>query len=77
VNQTPQHSYPNSYQPGTNWATDEAWKILDALPPGRLTELERAYLAGLIAGTLLRCARRDQAAEIANSLLADTAVNRK
>jgi hypothetical protein len=48
------HTYPSKYPPGAHWAVDEAWKILDRLPPKRLTLIERAYLAGLIAGTLDR-----------------------
>jgi hypothetical protein len=48
------HKYPSNYGPGIHWSTDEAWKILDTLPPGVLSDEHRAYLAGLIAGTLTR-----------------------
>lgn len=48
------HTYPSRYPPGTNWAVDEAWAILDILRPGVLTLEHRALLAGLIAGTLVR-----------------------
>jgi hypothetical protein len=49
------HEYPDRYLPGMHWATDEAWEILDTfLPPGQLTLEQRSYLAGLIAGTLMR-----------------------
>lgn len=49
-----EHEYPPRYQPGTHWATDAAWEILDMLNPGRLTILERSLIAGLIAGRLIR-----------------------
>lgn len=48
------HTYPSHYKPGTHWATDEAWRILDTLPVGALASAQRAYVAGLIAGTLMR-----------------------
>ena len=57
----PVHTYPSDYPPGTNWATDEAWGILDTLKPGVLTEDVRCFLAGMIAGTLMRV-REDMAA---------------
>lgn len=47
------HTYPSAHQPGTHWATDEAWQILDILPVGQLTDDQRFMLCGLIAGTLM------------------------
>jgi hypothetical protein len=52
-----EHTYPSDYPPGTHWATDEAWHILDILTPGVLSDDVRAFLAGAIAGTLMRVAR--------------------
>jgi len=49
-----EHTYPSNYTPGTHWATDEAWKILDTLRPGALDAAARAFLAGMIVGTLMR-----------------------
>jgi hypothetical protein len=60
---TPEHTYPSDYPPGTHWATDEAWHVLDILTPGVLSDDVRAFLAGAIAGTLLRVARRQRNAE--------------
>lgn len=51
---TQTHEYPSEYGPGTHWATDAAWKILDTLRPGTLSVEVRAYLAGQIAGRLMR-----------------------
>jgi hypothetical protein len=48
------HEYPSDYPPGTHWAIDAAWEILDTLEPGRLTLDERSFLAGQIAGRLMR-----------------------
>ena len=58
------HTYPSLYPPGASWAFDEAWAILDALAPGMLDHETRAYVAGMIAGTLTRVvsvAREEQA----------------
>ncbi len=48
------HTYPSLYPPGTYWAVDEAWRILDELKPGVLSPDVRAYLAGAIAGLLMK-----------------------
>jgi hypothetical protein len=53
------HTYPSDYPPGTHWAVDEAWAILDMLAPGVLDADHRNFLAGMIAGTLERV--RDEA----------------
>ncbi len=53
------HTYPSLHPPGTHWATDAAWEILDALRPGRLELAERSLIAGMIAGRLMR--ERDEA----------------
>jgi hypothetical protein len=53
---TPQHPYPSNYKPGTYWAIDEAWKLLDNLPVGMLPDDYRFLLAGQIAGTLIKYA---------------------
>jgi hypothetical protein len=37
--------------------TDEAWHVLDILKPGVLSDDVRFFLAGAIAGTLMRVAR--------------------
>jgi hypothetical protein len=55
---TPQHTYPPDYPPGTHWAVDEAWGILDTLRPDAIHPDIRLLLAGMIAGTLVRI-RRD------------------
>jgi hypothetical protein len=49
-----EHEYPSSYPPGKHWAMDAAWGILDMLAPGRLTINERTFLAGIIAGRLMK-----------------------
>jgi hypothetical protein len=49
----PQHTYPPGYPPGRHWALDEAWAILDLVPPGVIPADVRAFLAPLIAGRLL------------------------
>lgn len=48
------HTYPSGYPPGTHWATDEAWRILDAIKPGLIPDDVRAYLAGAITGALMK-----------------------
>jgi hypothetical protein len=48
------HSYPSHYPPGTHWATDAAWEILDTLKPGILSIEARSLLAGMIAGRLMK-----------------------
>lgn len=48
------HTYPSHHRPGTHWSTDEAWKIMDSLKPGAIPDDVRNYLAGQIAGTLIR-----------------------
>jgi hypothetical protein len=50
------HAYPSAHTPGTHWATDEAWQILDVAKPGAIADDLRFLLAGLIAGRLLRMA---------------------
>jgi hypothetical protein len=52
-----EHSYPSKYPPGTHWAIDEAWKILDQLPVGMLPDDLRAFIAGQIAGAFMRIAQ--------------------
>lgn len=51
---TEKHEYPSAYGPGTHWATDEAWKILDTIKPGVISIDVRSFLAGQIAGRLMR-----------------------
>lgn len=48
------HRYPDRYPPGTHWATDAAWEILDTIKPGVISDDVRAFLAGQIAGRLMR-----------------------
>lgn len=50
--------YPSAYGPGTHWAIDEAWTILDRLPVGMLPDDQRFLLAGQIAGALMKHAQR-------------------
>jgi hypothetical protein len=49
-----EHAYPSNFKPGVHWAIDEAWEILDKLPVGLLPNDYRFWLAGVIAGTLMR-----------------------
>ncbi len=49
-----EHEYPSDYGPGKHWAIDAAWEILDSIEPGRLTIAERSFLAGQIAGRLMK-----------------------
>lgn len=55
------HSYPSNHRPGTHWATDKAWQILDTLPAGLLPDDYRFLLGGMIAGALLRQAAENDA----------------
>ena len=50
------HTYPSNYPLGTHWATDEAWRILDHIKPGIIPADIRAYLAGAIAGVVMKYA---------------------
>jgi hypothetical protein len=54
TSEPPQHTYPLFSGPGTSWSLTEAWTIVDRLKPGVLTNDERDFLAGMIAGTLDR-----------------------
>ena len=49
-----QHTYPSKYPPGTHWAIDAAWEILDSIEPGIMSDDIRAFLAGQIAGRLMQ-----------------------
>lgn len=49
-----EHVHPQEYLPGSHWAVTEAWTIVDSVKPGLLSEEVRCYLAGSIAGTLVR-----------------------
>lgn len=51
---TEKHEYPSPYRPGAHWATDAAWEILDVIKPGLIPLDVRSYLAGAIAGRLVR-----------------------
>lgn len=54
----PYDAYPSRHPKGTGgWQSDEAWGILDRIKPGVIPNDVRAYLAGLIAGTLARVAK--------------------
>jgi hypothetical protein len=58
----PRHTYPSNYTPPTGSAAmDEAWQILDSVEPGVIPHDTRAYLVGLIAGTISRHARSKSA----------------
>lgn len=48
------HPYPSHYLPGTHWASDASWRILDQLPVGLLPDRVRFMLGGQIAGMLSR-----------------------
>jgi hypothetical protein len=61
------HDYPDRYKPGSHWATDAAWEILDAVNPGAISPDVRAYLAGLIAGRLM-CERAETIAATQETL---------
>ena len=55
---TTRHAYPSAYPPGAHWALDEAWALLDTLKPGVLPNEVRLFLAGGIAGILMRHAQQ-------------------
>lgn len=48
------HKYPDRHPPGTHWSTDEAWEILDTIKPGLIPPDVRAWIAGAIAGRLMK-----------------------
>lgn len=56
----PKHPYPSRHTPGTHWATDKAWEILDALPVGMLEDDYRFLTAGRIAGALMKVAKEGE-----------------
>jgi hypothetical protein len=65
----PQHQYPSAYQPGSHWAVDAGWEILDILKPGVIPDEVRFWLAGAIAGRLMRERDAAQAALDSRSAL--------
>jgi hypothetical protein len=54
------HGYPSRYGRGVNWAVDEAWDILDTLPVDLLSNTQRAFIAGRIAGALWKATKDAQ-----------------
>jgi hypothetical protein len=46
--------YPSRHPPGTHWATDAGWELLDTITPGSISLDVRAWLGGAIAGRLIR-----------------------
>lgn len=48
------HTYPSKYPPGSHWAVDAGWEILDAIKPGVIPNDVRFFLAGQIAGRLMK-----------------------
>ncbi len=50
----PKHEYPSRHLPGSHWATDAAWEILDVIKPGLIPMDVRSWLAGAIAGRLMK-----------------------
>lgn len=46
--------YPDQYPPGSHWAITEAWAILDCMPIDALDVSQRSFLAGMIAGALMK-----------------------
>jgi hypothetical protein len=46
--------YPSNYPPGKHWAIDRAWEILDTLPKDTMSDENRAWLAGVFAGALMK-----------------------
>jgi hypothetical protein len=49
-----EHTYPDNFPKGAHWAVDEAWDILDKIKPGLIPDDVRIYLAGAIAGVIMR-----------------------
>jgi hypothetical protein len=58
-----EHPYPSNYRPGTHWAVDEAWGIMDTLPVGMLPNHWRFLIAGMIVGTLLKHSKKEAAGQ--------------
>lgn len=48
------HVYPSEYGKGKHWATDKAWEIMDTLKPGAISDDARFFMAGEIAGALMK-----------------------
>lgn len=48
------HTYPSNYPPGSDWAVTAGWEILDTIRPGAIPDDVRFFLAGMIAGRLVR-----------------------
>jgi hypothetical protein len=47
-----EHTYPSEHGPDSSPAAAAAWKLLDQLPPGALTEAQRFMLGGNLAVAL-------------------------
>jgi hypothetical protein len=50
--------YPKGYPPGCHWAIDEAWRVLDTVRDGAIPDTIRCFLAGAIAGALIKNSRK-------------------
>lgn len=48
------HPYPSRYLPGSHWAVDAGWEILDTIKPGVIPDDVRFFIAGAIAGALMK-----------------------
>lgn len=51
------NDYPRDHKPGTHWATDKGWEIMDVVPPGAIPSAMRDLLSGMIAGALVEARR--------------------
>lgn len=58
------HNYPSLYPPEAHWSLAEAWKILDSVKPGVISDDIRAFLVGQIAGLLVTL-KSDDATKLA------------
>lgn len=47
------NDYPRDHKPGTHWATDKAWQIMDLIPPDGISSPLRDLMSGMIAGSLV------------------------
>jgi|SRR6187401_2629287 len=47
------NDYPRDHKPGKHWATDKGWEVMNMIPPGAISPMQRDLMSGIIAGMLV------------------------
>lgn len=47
------NDYPRDHKPGTHWATDKGWEVMNMIAPGVISSVQRDLMSGIIASMLI------------------------